>query len=150
MQEKYLPNEIERAAQTHWNTQQTFRAVEDKTRPKYYCLSMFPYPSGKLHMGHVRNYTIGDMLARSHRMKGYNVLQPMGWDAFGLPAENAAMQNRVPPAKWTWDNIAAMKRQLQALGFALDWERELATCAPEYYKWNQWLFLRMLEKGIAY
>ncbi|MDO8787466.1 MAG: leucine--tRNA ligase [Sulfuritalea sp.] len=150
MQEKYLPNEIERAAQTHWNTQQTFRAVGDKNRPKYYCLSMFPYPSGKLHMGHVRNYTIGDVLARTHRMKGCNVLQPMGWDAFGLPAENAAMQNKVPPAKWTWDNIAAMKKQLQSLGFALDWERELATCAPEYYKWNQWLFLRMLEKGIAY
>jgi leucyl-tRNA synthetase len=111
---------------------------------------MFPYPSGKLHMGHVRNYTIGDVLSRHHRMKGCNVLQPMGWDAFGLPAENAAMQNRVPPAKWTWDNIAYMKKQLQSLGFAIDWERELATCAPEYYKWNQWLFLRMLEKGIAY
>ncbi len=150
MQEKYLPNEIERAAQTHWNTAQTFRAVASSDRPKYYCLSMFPYPSGKLHMGHVRNYTIGDVLSRYHRMKGYNVLQPMGWDAFGLPAENAAMQNKVPPAKWTWDNIAYMKKQLQSLGFAIDWERELATCAPEYYKWNQWLFLRMLEKGIAY
>jgi leucyl-tRNA synthetase len=154
MQEKYLPTEIERAAQAHWNTRQTFRAVADASspnpRPKYYCLSMFPYPSGKLHMGHVRNYTIGDVLSRYHRMKGYNVLQPMGWDAFGLPAENAAMQNRVPPAKWTWDNIAYMKKQLQSLGFALDWERELATCAPEYYKWNQWLFLRMLEKGVAY
>ena len=154
MQEKYLPTEIEQAAQAWWNTSQTFRAVADaglpNARPKYYCLSMFPYPSGKLHMGHVRNYTIGDVLSRYHRMKGYNVLQPMGWDAFGLPAENAAMQNRVPPAKWTWDNIAYMKKQLQSLGFALDWERELATCAPEYYKWNQWLFLRMLEKGIAY
>jgi leucyl-tRNA synthetase len=150
MQEKYLPTEIEQAAQAHWNTTKTFRAVADTNRPKYYCLSMFPYPSGKLHMGHVRNYTIGDVLSRYHRMKGYNVLQPMGWDAFGLPAENAAMQNKVPPAKWTWDNIAYMKKQLQSLGFALDWERELATCAPEYYKWNQWLFLRMLEKGIAY
>jgi leucyl-tRNA synthetase len=150
MQEKYLPTEIEQAAQAHWNTTKTFRAVADASRPKYYCLSMFPYPSGKLHMGHVRNYTIGDVLSRYHRMKGYNVLQPMGWDAFGLPAENAAMQNKVPPAKWTWDNIAYMKKQLQSLGFALDWERELATCAPEYYKWNQWLFLRMLEKGIAY
>jgi leucyl-tRNA synthetase len=150
MQEKYLPTDIEQAAQAHWTTMQTFRAVEKSDRPKYYCLSMFPYPSGKLHMGHVRNYTIGDVLARTHRMKGYNVLQPMGWDAFGLPAENAAMQNKVPPAKWTWDNIAYMKKQLQSLGFALDWERELATCAPEYYKWNQWLFLRMLEKDIAY
>jgi leucyl-tRNA synthetase len=154
MQEKYLPTEIEQVAQAHWNTAQTFRAAEDpglpNPRPKYYCLSMFPYPSGKLHMGHVRNYTIGDVLARYHRMRGYNVLQPMGWDAFGLPAENAAMQNKVPPAQWTWDNIAYMKKQLQSLGFAIDWERELATCAPEYYKWNQWLFLRMLEKGIAY
>jgi len=154
MQEKYLPTEIEQAAQAHWNSSQAFRADADaglsNSRPKYYCLSMFPYPSGKLHMGHVRNYTIGDVLSRTHRMKGYKVLQPMGWDAFGLPAENAAMQNGVPPAKWTWDNIAYMKKQLQSLGFAIDWERELATCAPEYYKWNQWLFLRMLEKGIAY
>jgi leucyl-tRNA synthetase len=154
MQEKYLPTEIEQAAQAHWNSTQAFRAVEDSSspnpRPKYYCLSMFPYPSGKLHMGHVRNYTIGDVLSRYHRMRGRNVLQPMGWDAFGLPAENAAMQNGVPPAKWTWDNIAYMKRQLKSLGFALDWDRELATCAPEYYKWNQWLFLRMLEQGIAY
>ena len=154
MQEKYLPTDIEQAAQAHWNSTKSFRAIADSTsapqRPKYYCLSMFPYPSGKLHMGHVRNYTIGDVLSRYHRMKGYNVLQPMGWDAFGLPAENAAMQNKVPPAKWTWDNIAYMKKQLQSLGFALDWERELATCAPEYYKWNQWLFLRMLEKGVAY
>ncbi len=150
MQEKYQPTEIEQAAQAFWNTAQSFRATEDRGRPKYYCLSMFPYPSGKLHMGHVRNYTIGDVLSRYHRMRGYNVLQPMGWDAFGLPAENAAMQNNVPPARWTDDNIAYMKKQLQSLGFALDWQRELATCKPAYYKWNQWLFLRMLEKGIAY
>jgi leucyl-tRNA synthetase len=150
MQEKYLPNDIERAAQAHWNSTRAFNVAEDASKPKYYCLSMFPYPSGKLHMGHVRNYTIGDVLTRSHRMRGYNVLQPMGWDAFGLPAENAAIQNKVPPAKWTYDNIAYMKQQLQSLGFALDWERELATCKPDYYKWNQWLFLRMLEKGIAY
>jgi leucyl-tRNA synthetase len=150
MQEKYTPAEIEQAAQAHWNTTRAFNVAQDTSKPKYYCLSMFPYPSGKLHMGHVRNYTIGDVLARSHKMRGYNVLQPMGWDAFGLPAENAAIQNKVPPAQWTYDNIAYMKQQLQSLGFALDWERELATCKPEYYKWNQWLFLRMLEKGIAY
>ena len=150
MQEKYQHADIEQAAQAHWNRTGAFRAVAASDKPKYYCLSMFPYPSGKLHMGHVRNYTIGDVLTRTHKMKGYSVLQPMGWDAFGLPAENAAIQNKVPPAKWTYDNIAYMKKQLQSLGFALDWERELATCKPEYYKWNQWLFLRMLEKGIAY
>ena len=150
MQEKYQPTEIEQAAQAYWNTTQSFHAAENQDKPKYYCLSMFPYPSGRLHMGHVRNYTIGDVLSRYHHMRGYNVLQPMGWDAFGLPAENAAMQNKVPPAQWTDDNIAYMKQQLQSLGFAIDWERELVTCKPAYYKWNQWLFLRMLEKGIAY
>ena len=150
MQEKYHPSEIEQAAQAYWRDSAAFRADDQANLPKYYCLSMFPYPSGKLHMGHVRNYTIGDVLSRYHMMRGYRVLQPMGWDAFGLPAENAAMANGVPPAKWTFDNIAYMKQQLQALGFALDWERELATCTPQYYKWNQWLFLRMLEKGIAY
>ncbi|MBP6195704.1 MAG: leucine--tRNA ligase [Methyloversatilis sp.] len=154
MQEKqisaYQPSVVESAARKYWDDSQAFRATEDGSKPKYYCLSMFPYPSGKLHMGHVRNYTIGDVLTRFHRMRGYNVLQPMGWDAFGLPAENAAIQNRVPPAKWTYDNIAYMKKQLQSLGFAIDWSRELATCQPSYYKWNQWLFLRMLERGVAY
>ena len=149
MQDKYLPADIERAAQQHWDSTEAFRVTADASKPKYYCLSMFPYPSGKLHMGHVRNYTIGDVLSRFHKMKGFNVLQPMGWDAFGLPAENAAIKNRVPPAKWTYDNIAYMKQQLKSLGFAIDWRRELATCTPEYYKWNQWIFLRMLEKGVA-
>jgi len=149
MQEKYTPSDIEKAAQQYWESTQAFKAQASKDKPKYYCLSMFPYPSGKLHMGHVRNYTIGDVLSRFHKMKGYNVLQPMGWDAFGLPAENAAIKNKVPPAKWTYDNIEYMKGQLKSLGFAIDWSRELATCRPAYYKWNQWLFLRMLEKGIA-
>jgi leucyl-tRNA synthetase len=150
MDEHYSPAQVEKDAQAYWNKHQSFKAVEDPTREKFYCLSMFPYPSGKLHMGHVRNYTIGDVITRHQRMHGKNVLQPMGWDAFGLPAENAAMANGVPPAKWTYDNIAYMKKQLMSLGFAIDWGRELATCKPEYYKWNQWLFLRMLEKGIAY
>ncbi|RTL55761.1 MAG: leucine--tRNA ligase [Rhodocyclaceae bacterium] len=149
MQEKYTPSDIEKAAQEYWESTQAFKAQAAKDKPKYYCLSMFPYPSGKLHMGHVRNYTIGDVLSRFHKMRGYNVLQPMGWDAFGLPAENAAIKNKVPPAKWTYDNIDYMKGQLKSLGFAIDWSRELATCRPEYYMWNQWLFLRMLEKGIA-
>ncbi|MGE5241973.1 MAG: leucine--tRNA ligase [Bacteroidota bacterium] len=150
MDDQYSPENIEKDAQQYWDKHQSFMAAETPGREKYYCLSMFPYPSGKLHMGHVRNYTIGDVLTRFMRMNGRNVLQPMGWDAFGLPAENAAMANGVPPARWTYDNIAYMKKQLKSLGFAIDWGRELATCRPEYYKWNQWLFLRMLEKGIAY
>ncbi|MGH8338232.1 MAG: class I tRNA ligase family protein, partial [Gammaproteobacteria bacterium] len=150
MQERYEPASVEAQARQFWDDKRCFEAKEDDTREKYYCLSMFPYPSGRLHMGHVRNYTIGDVLSRFMRMNGRNVLQPMGWDSFGLPAENAAMANGVPPAKWTFDNIAYMKAQLKSLGFALDWSRELTTCTPEYYRWNQWLFLRMLEKGIAY
>ncbi|MEJ0087033.1 MAG: leucine--tRNA ligase [Pseudomonadota bacterium] len=152
MQERYEPAAVERAAQTFWDEQRVFEAREnaDGNAGKFYCLSMFPYPSGRLHMGHVRNYTIGDVLTRFAMMQGKSVLQPMGWDAFGLPAENAAIKNGVPPAKWTRDNIAYMKGQLKSLGFAFDWSREIATCDPSYYRWNQWLFLRMLEKGIAY
>ncbi|MDD3937293.1 leucine--tRNA ligase [Rhodoferax sp.] len=156
MQEKYNHLDVEPAAQAHWGALDAYRVTENavdvngKPRKKFYACSMLPYPSGKLHMGHVRNYTINDMLTRQLRMQGYNVLMPMGWDAFGLPAENAALKNGVPPAKWTFENIAYMKQQMQAMGLAIDWSREVATCTPEYYKWNQWLFLKMLERGIAY
>lgn len=150
MQDKYAPQDVERSAQAQWTAADAYRVTEDAGKKKFYACSMLPYPSGKLHMGHVRNYTINDMLTRQLRMKGYNVLMPMGWDAFGLPAENAAIKNKVPPAKWTYDNIAYMKRQMQAMGLAIDWSREVATCSPDYYHWNQWLFLKMLEKGIAY
>ena len=150
MQDKYTPAEVERDAHAQWNARDVYRVTEDPTKKKFYACSMLPYPSGKLHMGHVRNYTINDMLTRNLRMNGFNVLMPMGWDAFGLPAENAALKNKVPPAKWTYDNIAYMKKQMQAMGLAIDWSREVATCDPSYYKWNQWLFLKMLDKGIAY
>ena len=150
MQDKYAPTEVEQAVQSAWTARDVYRVTEDTSKKKFYACSMLPYPSGKLHMGHVRNYTINDMLTRHLRMKGYNVLMPMGWDAFGLPAENAALKNGVPPAKWTYENIAYMKKQMQAMGLAIDWSREVATCDPSYYKWNQWLFLKMLEKGLAY
>jgi leucyl-tRNA synthetase len=153
MQKSYPASQIEQSVQQRWNTENAYRAVENDPRfpkGKYYACSMLPYPSGKLHMGHVRNYTINDAMYRYLRMNGYNVLMPMGWDAFGLPAENAAMKNKVAPAAWTYSNIANMKQQMKSMGLAIDWEREIATCQPEYYKWNQWLFLKMLEKGIAY
>jgi leucyl-tRNA synthetase len=146
----YRPTQIEAAAQAHWTSRRAFVADESAAAPKFFCVSMLPYPSGKLHMGHVRNYTINDMMYRYLRMNGRNVLMPMGWDAFGLPAENAAIKNGVPPAKWTYDNIAYMKRQCQGMGWAIDWTREFATCSPDYYKWNQWFFLKMLESGVAY
>jgi leucyl-tRNA synthetase len=150
MHELYQPREIEAAAQTFWDEQKSFEVSEQPGKDTYYCLSMFPYPSGKLHMGHVRNYTIGDVIARYQRMQGKNVLQPMGWDAFGMPAENAAMKNNVAPAKWTYENIAYMKNQLKSLGLAIDWSREVTTCKPDYYRWEQWLFTRLFEKGVIY
>ncbi|VVD87064.1 leucine--tRNA ligase [Pandoraea terrigena] len=150
MQEKYVPADVEASAQSHWQAIDAYKTTERADKQKFYCVSMLPYPSGKLHMGHVRNYTINDVMYRQMRMRGYNVLMPMGWDAFGMPAENAAMANGVPPAKWTYDNIAYMKKQMQAMGLAIDWSREVATCKPEYYRWNQWLFLKMLERGVVY
>ena len=146
----YNPHDLEPLVQQEWEQQGSFEVVEDEAREKFYCLSMFPYPSGHLHIGHVRNYTIGDVISRFQRMQGKNVMQPMGWDAFGLPAENAAIENRVPPAKWTYENIRYMRDQLKRLGFAYDWSRELATCSPEYYRWEQWFFTRLYEKGLVY
>jgi len=150
MSDSYNPQEIEQSVQQAWEQQDAFKAIEDDQREKFYCLSMFPYPSGRLHMGHVRNYTIGDVISRYQRMQGKNVLQPMGWDAFGLPAENAAIKNKVPPAKWTYENIDYMRDQLKRLGFAYDWNRELATCHPKYYRWEQWFFTKLYEKGLVY
>jgi len=150
MNEHYLPQSIETKIQTKWEQTDAFKVEEDSSKEKFYCLSMFPYPSGRLHMGHVRNYTIGDVISRYQRMQGKNVLQPMGWDAFGLPAENAALKNKVPPANWTYSNIDYMRNQLKQMGFGYDWSRELATCHPEYYRWEQWFFTRLMEKGVVY
>ena len=150
MEEHYHPHKIEGEAQKFWEENDSFAVTEDEGKEKYYCLSMFPYPSGRLHMGHVRNYTIGDVVSRYQRMQGKNVLQPMGWDAFGLPAENAAIKNKTAPAPWTYENIDYMKAQLKRLGFGYDWNRELATCQPEYYKWEQWFFTKLYEKGLVY
>jgi len=150
MSQAYNPKQIELEAQNYWQENRCFNVIEDDTKEKYYCLSMFPYPSGQLHMGHVRNYSIGDVLSRFMRMQGKNVLQPMGWDAFGLPAENAAMKNKVAPSKWTRENINYMREQLKRLGFGYDWDREVATCDADYYRWEQWLFTRLFKKGIVY
>src|SRR5579862_6028727 len=150
MDELYNPQAIEENVQQFWQEQHCFQATEDHSKEKFYCLSMFPYPSGQFHIGHVRNYTIGDVISRYQRMLGKNVLQPIGWDAFGLPAENAAIKHKVPPAAWTYKNIEGMRKHMQRLGFAYDWKRELATCNPRYYRWEQWFFLKLYETGLVY
>lgn len=150
MDARYEPESVELKARQYWDDNRTFEVDEDPTKEKFYCLTMFPYPSGKLHMGHVRVFTINDVIARYQRMNGKHVLQPMGWDAFGMPAENAAIQRGVPPAKWTYENIAYMRGQLKRLGYGYDWTREVTTCKPEYYRWEQWLFTKLLEKGLVY
>ncbi|MFT7528493.1 MAG: leucyl-tRNA synthetase, partial [Arenicella sp.] len=150
MQQEYDPLKIETELQLHWQENKVFKAVEDSDKEKFYCLEMFPYPSGKLHMGHVRNYTIGDVISRYQRMLGKNVLHPMGWDSFGLPAENAAIANKTAPSVWTDQNIAHMREQLKRLGFSYDWDRELATCKPDYYRWEQWFFTQLYERGLVY
>ena len=150
MNNSYKPAEIEKKAQELWATEKCFEVTEDSKKDKFYCLTMFPYPSGQLHMGHVRVFTISDVIARYQRMIGKHVLQPMGWDAFGMPAENAAIKRNIPPAKWTYKNIDYMRTQLKRLGYAYDWTREVTTCRPEYYKWEQWLFVRLFKKGIVY
>jgi leucyl-tRNA synthetase len=150
MEERYNPQKIEKRWQRFWEDKKLFSVTEDSDKKKYYLLEMFPYPSGKIHMGHVRNYSIGDVVARYKIMRGYNVLHPMGWDAFGMPAENAAIQNKTHPAKWTYSNIDYMRKQLKRMGLSYDWEREIASCHPKYYKWNQWFFLKMYDMGLAY
>ena len=150
MNDQYNPQEIESQIQQEWQEQKTFQASKDSSKEKFFCLAMMPYPSGQLHMGHIRNYTLADVIAHYQRMQGKNVLQPISWDAFGLPAENAAIKHAVPPAKWTRENIAAMKKQFNRFGYAYDWSREMRTSDPRYYRWEQWFFIELYKKGLVY